>query len=155
MQSVNLLAASNLRKNKGQAISLFFIMLFVTLFISIGIAMWVSIVDFLNRRAEELNSAHFFAVLSNEAMRDDQIDFINHHELVTDTEFFEAVWGGGEIHISEAADFQNIFFSPSDATRVMNPPAPVGDSLPLEGDAIFVPQYIWLQAGLNWAIPCT
>ena len=149
MKSINLLARSNLRKNKGQAVSLFFIMLFVALFISIGIAMWVSIVDFLHRRADELNSAHFFAALSNDELREEQIDFISGHELVTDAEIFEAVWGGGEIRVSEAADFQNLIFSPVDASRVMNPPVPTGESLPLEGDAIFVPKYIWMQGGFE------
>jgi len=147
MKSIWLLAKSNLKKNKGQATTLLTIMVFVAMFITIGVAMTTGIGSFLDRRAAELNTAHFFATLSNYEVGDAQVEFIAQHPLVVATEIFDSVIGGGEITFGENTDFINFMFSTTCSTRQMNPPVPIGDSLPLVADAIFLPKFIWLQGG--------
>jgi len=149
MKSINLLAKSNLKKNKGQAITLLIIMILVATFMTVGVTMITSIGSFLERRAGELNSAHFFAAISNYEVGDAQIDFLQNHSLTANTEIFDTVLGGGEVTFGENTDFLNFLFSPVCATRQMNPPIPAGDHLPLEGNAIYVPKYIWMQGGFE------
>ena len=149
MKSITMLAKSNLKKNKGQAITLLIIMILVATFMTVGVTMITSIGGFLNRRAEELNSAHFFAAISNYEVGDAQIEFLQNHALTADTEIFDTIMGGSEITFGENTDFINFIFSTACDTRRMNPPTPAGKYLPLTGNAIYVPKYIWIQGGFE------
>lgn len=149
MKSITLLAKSNLKKNKGQVITLLIIMILVATFMTIGVTMITSIGSFLERRANDLNSAHFFAAISNYEVGEAQIDFLQNHTLTADTEVIDAIMGGGEVAFGENTDFINFLFSTVCTTRKMNPPIPAGDHLPLTGNAIYVPKFIWMQGGFE------
>ena len=145
VKSIGLLTSANLRKNKSQAITLLLIMIFVAMFVNISVVMSSGIGNFLDRRAEELNVAHFVSMISNYEVGDIQIDFIQQHPYVAVTEFADMVIGNGEVIVEGVADTNQLMFSRAVSTQEMNPPIPIGEYLPLTGDAIYLPHFMMIS----------
>jgi len=144
-----MLAAANLRKNKGQAISLFLMMVIVAMFMNIGIVMFSGIGSFFDQRAEELNSPHFMTFLSAYEKAEAQMQFVTQHTDVLTTETQVVVGGNGDFFIGDTGDHGFFMFARKCETQQMNPPTLVGSSLPLTGNYIYIPHFMMLMGGFE------
>ena len=150
-----MLATANLRKNKGQATSLFALILIVAMFLNIGLVMFFGMGQFFDERGEELNTAHFSTFLSAYGISDAQQQFIEQYPGVTDVEQQNIVGGHGDFFIDDVAvgSFSFFMFARKDNNQQMNPPTLIGDSLPLTGDAIYLPYFMALMGGYELGDP--
>ena len=140
-----MLATANLKKSKGNAITLAMVMLFVAMFINIAFVMLFGIGSFFDRRAEELNTGHFVTYLSqDEAFAHAQLQLLERDARVSSIEIQDFVTGVGEAFFGELPDPGLMMFSPVYQYQTMNPLTLIGDYLPLTGDAVYIPHFIMI-----------
>jgi len=145
-----MLATANLRKSKGNAISLTMVMLLVAMFINIAFVMLFGIGDFFNQRATELNTAHFMTYLSSdEAFQYSQMQFIEQDARVSSIEIQDFVSGNGEAFFNGLPDPGFMMFQPIIEGQQMNPLTMVGDYMSLIGDAIYIPHFMMIGGGFE------
>ena len=150
MNNSILLAKANLKKNKGNAISLTLVMILVAMFISIGYTMMFGISSFYQRRAIALNTSHFITEISaDEDFAQAQFNFVRQDPRVEAYEIYDFVMGNGVI-IDVATGGTGMFlFSPLIETQQFNPVTLVGDYLPLYGDRAYIPHFMLIGGGLE------
>jgi len=147
-----MLAAANLRKSKGNAVSLALVMLFVAMFINIAFVMLFGITDFFNQRADELNTGHVITYLSHdEAFANAQLQFISQDARISTIEVQDFVSGDGSVFLDDDLHGSHglMMFSPIYDNQQLNPLTMVGDYLPLTSDAIYIPYFILLEGGFE------
>ena len=149
MINIWMLTKANLRKNKGQAATLFLMMLIVTMFLNIGIVMFTGIGNFVDQRAEELNAPHFVTFLSAYDIADAQMQFIQQHPYVTATETQDVIAGMAEFFVGAGNDVGFYIIARQYENGEMNFPALIGNYLPLTGDAAYIPHYLMLMGGFE------
>jgi len=150
MRNSLMLAVANLRKSKGNAISLTLVMLLVAMFINIAFVMLFGIGSFFDQRAEELNTAHFMTNLSqDEAFASSQMQFIAQDARVGSIEMQVFVSGQGDAFFNGLPDPGYMMFQPIYEGQQMNPLTMVGDYLPLTGDAIYIPHFMMIGGGFE------
>lgn len=143
MRNIFTLSAANLRKSKSQAISLVLLVTIAAMFLYMGFVMFFGMGRFFDERAEQLNAPHY-TVFTNNAER---IELIKNFDGVGEVEIQEVVAGftffGGSMNALIMA------FARVDENLKLNPLAIVGDALPLEGNAIYLPHGVMLGSGLR------
>ena len=151
MRNILRLSVANIRKNKSQAISLLIFVLIAALLLSTGLTLLFGIGSFFDERAEASNAAHFTAIYEagatntiNEGKR-----FMENHPDVTKIETHEIVGGWGNYFLYEYEYSILALLSRIDAQYTMDPPILIGESLPLTGDAIYVPYFMLLAGDLE------
>ena len=150
MKNSILLAKANLKKGKGNAISLTLVMLFVAMFINIGFVMLFGIGSFFDRRAEELNTGHIVTHFSEDyVFAAAQMYFIETDDRIQTIEIQSFVAGDGNAMLNNMPDLGYLMFSRVYQNQVLNPLTLVGDYLPLTGNRVYVPHYMVLQGGFQ------
>ena len=145
-----LLAKANLKKGKGNAISLCIVMLLVAMFINIGFVMLFGISSFFDQRAEELNTGHIVTLLSEDYyFRNSQLQFIEADSRVETIEIQSFVAWDGSAILNDMTDMGFLMFSPVYQDQVLNPLTLVGEYLPLTGNAVYVPHYMVMHGNLS------
>ncbi|MCL1936092.1 MAG: ABC transporter permease [Defluviitaleaceae bacterium] len=145
MNNIFMLTKSNLIKNKSQSLSIFIVMLLVSLFLNIGLVIYIDVVNFLHTRADELNSSHFSTVQRKDAPSNAQINFINDYPDIYSVESQSVIIGIGSV----GNHFGGFIISYDSPNQFMNPMTPFEDVFPLYGDAIYLPRVLFLSSGYN------
>jgi len=144
MRNIIMLALANLRKNKGQAISILAVILLATTLLSIGLIVLMDIGRFFDERVEYLNAPHFAAIEDRNASNNDRLEFIEQFSGVVNTETQDIIGGLGGYYVDGALNAGAIIITDGSVDGEMNPLSLIGDYLPLEGDAIYIPHFMLL-----------
>ena len=144
-----MLTLANLRKNKGQAVSVTLIIALATIFLSLGLTVLTGLEGFLNQRAEELHAPHVVAVETRYTTNNDRLEFIQGFPNVIETETQAVIAGLGGYYNGDILDIIPIIIADGSQPQTMNPLTLVGDYLTLEGDAIYVPRSVFLMGGFE------
>jgi len=148
MKSIWILAKANLRKSKGQTATLLLLIILAATLLNIGMALFFGIGSFFNQRAQELNIAHFIAIHpENEALHAQQIDFIRDFSGTDEVEMVSILSSFGGFFFAEDQAPGMIIIADASAQQQMNPPTLIGDSLPLVGNAAYIPHWVFLGGG--------
>jgi len=100
---------------------------------------------FFDERAEYLHAPHFVAVEQRYASNNDRLEFIEQFPRVIGTETQEIIGGLGGYYVGDALNAGAILIGDGSVAIEMNPLSLIGDYLPLEGDAIYIPHSIFLS----------
>jgi len=149
MKNIWMLVLANLRKNKGQAVSVTLIILLATILLSIGLLVLVDVENAAHERAEYLNAPHFMAIESHYVSNNDRLEFIEAFPGVVTTETQEVLVGLGGYNRNESFSTGPLIIADGMQHQEMNPLTLVGDYLPLVGDAIYLPHFIFLVGGFE------
>ena len=149
VKNIWILTAANFRKNKSQTISLLAFVLLAAMFLNIGLYMYFGMDKFFDERARQLNAPHFWTVESEDDLLSEKMSFIENYPGVTETEKQDVISGRGEYFIGENKNLGQFVLSRPDINQKMNPVSPIGESLPLTGDAIYIPYFMLLDGGYN------
>ena len=145
MKNIWMLTFANIRKNKGQTVSLLLFVIITAMLMSVGLTVFLGLGSFFDERAERAHMAHFTAVYANGT---DSIDkglrYIERYPGVMETEVLDAVGGMGDYFINGLKNTSFLFLTRADKAQKMDAPSLVGESLPLTGDAIYIPYFIML-----------
>lgn len=155
MTNIWMLAKANLRKSKSQTIGMLLLILLAAMLLNIGLVMYFRMGAFFDQRADELNSPHFMSFRLAEEVdehAEERRAFIRDFPNVTAYEEQRVLVYVGNIITEGASRYGWIIIA--DGTEAqqeqqMNPPLLLGDSLPLTGNAIYLPYFMSFDAGVE------
>ena len=146
MKKIWMLAEANLRKSKSQTASLLAFTLIAALLLNIGLVLYFGVTALFDKRVEENRAAHFTAIYSDSVPIDNHMRYIENYPGVIETQKQSAIGGFGDYTINDVKNTAYMYFA-KDEKLSMDAPASVGDSRPLEGDAILIPYFMILTGG--------
>lgn len=146
MNSTLMLTGANIRKNKGQAVSLLVLVLMTVMFLNIGLVLYFNFGNFFDRRAEELNAPHLTILQVNDITTDEQFNWLEKQSAVTEIEEQEVIAGPGTFYMNDSKSFAYLILANVNAKQSMNAPSLIGESLCLDETGIYVP-YLMKAAG--------
>jgi len=145
MRNILMLALANLRKNKGQAVSVLVLMLFATTLLSVGLIVLTDISSFVDERIEYLYIPHFVTAEEINASNNDRLEFIEQFPGVTTTETQDLIAGLGGFQLGDIFSAGPILIVDGSVDNEMSPLSLIGDYLPLEKDAIYIPHFAFMS----------
>ena len=153
MKNTWILTHANLLKSKSQTFNMFLLVAIAIMFFNIGLVLLFDVGSFFSRRAEELNTAHFIAVHHIDTPIEAGIAYIQNFPGFVAMEQTTVIYSFGGFYIGDAMTAADIFISPVTPAQTMNPATLIGDSLPLVGNAIYVPHVVRAGHNLNLGDP--
>ncbi|MCL2499037.1 MAG: ABC transporter permease [Defluviitaleaceae bacterium] len=156
MKNVWMLTAANLRRNKNQAVIIGLLILISALFLNVGLVMYLRMDDHFDKRAEELNAPHWIAF--HEGGPDmERVEFLRQVEEVADVEYDTILFRTMTLTIPSvsASHMVRNIIVPYNESQRMNPPHLLGDSIPLEGNGIYLPYFMAAGVALGTEVNIT
>ena len=146
MKNTFMLTSAGIRKNKAQSISLLLFVLIAVMFMNTGLIVLFGMGAFFDERAESVNMAHFTAIYSEGA---DSIvagrQYMESYPGVSGIETLNTLGGIGDYYVNDMKNTCTIILALANADQKMDAPSLVGQSLPMTGDAIYIPHFIMLS----------
>ena len=146
MGKIWMLTIANIRKAKGQAVSLLLFVMIASTFLSIGLMLHIDYGKSFDNRFEELNAPHTVILQSENITEKEQEKYLEQYPQVTQVEKQEIIATYGDYFMNGARTAGVIVFANAEKPQEMNPLRLVGESQPLTDSAIYVP-YLMKTAG--------
>ena len=141
------LAAANLRKNKGQATSLFIFVLIAVFLLNIGLVLFVKFGPFFDEKVEMLNAPHAIVIQNADITTSEQRAYIENYAGSTNVEVQNILSCLGEHYINDSKSTAILSFVNANDKQTMNPVKLVGESLSLDDGSIYVPYLMKVSCG--------
>ncbi len=138
MRKILLLATSNIKKNKGQAVSLLVFVLIAAVLLNTGLLLMEFGKSFDNK-TKELNGPHFAIVESKTVYSPEQETYLQNYPGVTETESEEVLSSNIDMTFNGGKMACVAMFAKESGSRKINPLTLVGDSKELDDTSIYVP----------------
>jgi len=145
MRNIWILSKANLRKRKSQTFSMLLLVLLAATFLYIGLVLFTGLGNFFDQRAEELNTPHFVTFVSENDPLEVPLDFVRNFTGVVEVETQYVLQGMGSFIMGDEPLGGHIIIATQTAQQTMNPPSLIGDYMPLEGNAIYIPHFLFLD----------
>jgi len=143
MKNIWMLTCANLRKNKGQAVSISIVIMIAVALLSFGLIVLDDVGRFFDERAEYLNVPHFVVVEERYTSNNDRLEFIANFDGIVATEKQDVLAGLGGYYVGDITNVGAMIFADGTASKEMAPLSLIGDYLPLVGDAIYIPHFLF------------
>ena len=147
MKNIWILSKANLRKSKSQTISMLLLMLLAATFLYIGLTLFTGLGSFFEMRANELNAPHFVAFVNESDPLDAPLEFVHNFPGVVEVETQDVLQGNGSFLMGGEPLGGTIVIATETAQQTMNPPSLIGRYMPLEGNAVYIPHFLFLDGG--------
>ena len=145
-----MLTAANLRKSKSQTASLLLFALIAAMLLNIGLVMSLKIGVFFDEQAEDNHAAHLSGVYeAGVASIEKGRTYLENHPDVTEIETTNAVGGWGNYQLNGLTMQGLLILSRAGSEQKIDPPTLIGDSIPLTGDAAYIPYTLMLNGGYS------
>jgi len=138
------LAFANIRKTKGNSISLFNLFLIAALLLNAGLLIFLNFGGFFDKTTKELNTSNVYYLLSSHLYNDEVEALIK--ENVIEMQKEESIWVKAFVKYNDETREHIFLINDADEARVMSKWKFVGDYLPPDEMSIFIP-YIYQQDG--------
>jgi len=143
-----MLSAANIRKNKGQSVSLLIFVLIAAMFLNLGLTIFMGIGSFFDERAESVHMAHYTAIYQAGADAIDKgLQYMASYPSLEETETLRAIGGWGDYYVNDTQGTGFLFLSSASSDQKMDAPSLIGESLPLTDNAIYIPYFIMRSGG--------
>ena len=146
MKKVFMLAFANIRKNKGQAVSLLIFVLIAAALLNLGLVLLFDYGKSFEERAGKLNAPHVSILQTADITTEEQMTYLKDYPGVTDIEKQEVITGFGDYYMNDAKATVVIVFANAESVQKMNGLSLIGESKPLDSNGIYVP-YMMKSAG--------
>lgn len=146
MAKIIKLAQANIRKSKGQAVSLLVFVLIAVFLLNIGLVLFLKTGEFFDEKVEILNAPHTVIIQSEAITTDEQKTYLENYSGSTDVEVQNVLATQGDYYLNGSKSTGILIFAKGSDAQKMNPPSLIGDSLPLDTGSIYVP-YLMKVAG--------
>ncbi|MCL2350048.1 MAG: ABC transporter permease [Defluviitaleaceae bacterium] len=147
MKNIMKLALANIRKSKSQTFNILLIVLIAAMLLNVGLVLFSGVADFFDERAEELNAPHFISIQPANEPLYEQINFIENFDGTAQIELQNIIYGAGSVFMGDESLGGLLVISTPSAHQLMNPPSLIGEHLPLDGNAIYIPHFMFLSGG--------
>lgn len=150
MNKIWMLSMSNIRKSKGAFVSLFIIIFVAAILLSLGLLTSFHFKESVDRKADELNSAHAAAVMLKQTYQDQYMDFFNDYQGVTESEKEDVIFLMASKFKYGTGEFSNttIFFN-ADTKRNISCLSFVGKHKEIGDRDIYVSYILHTGGGYN------
>jgi len=149
MKNIMMLAKANLRKSKSQTFSILLITIVAAMLFNIGLVLFSGAGNFFDQRAEALNTPHFVAIHPASDPLDIPLNYIENFEGFVEVETQNVLHTMGGFSVNGELISGHIIISSQSPYQLMNPPSLIGDYLPLIGNAIYIPHFLFLDGGFQ------
>ncbi|MCL2248172.1 MAG: ABC transporter permease [Oscillospiraceae bacterium] len=149
VKNIWILTAANIRKAKSQTAGMLLLVIISALLLNVGLVLLFGVGTFFDELAEELNVPQFLAVTLESERNEEEVEFVRNFQNVTEVETQPVVAGQGDVVFGDDTLFALILVSNISDELNMNRPVMVGEALPLEGDAIYIPHFMFLGRGFS------
>lgn len=143
------LALANIRKEKGQAVSLLIFVIIAAVLLNLGLLLTLRFGDFFDQKFEETNSAHFSIMVddaNDQEQNDEYLKYIQNYKGVTETEDREILFLIGYIDYNNGKWSEGFIFENPDNPQKMNPFKLMEGKAPQNEDEICLP-YVFTAGG--------
>jgi putative ABC transport system permease protein len=144
-----MLAFANLRKTKGNTISLFSLFLIAALLLNAGLLVFINFGGFFDKSSKELNSSNIYYIISRNLYDDEVEDFIKNNDNVIEMQKEESIWANADTKYSGETRESFLLINDADVTRTMSKWKFVGDHLTPDKMSIYLPYIYQLDGGYN------
>ncbi|MDR2587418.1 MAG: ABC transporter permease [Coriobacteriales bacterium] len=120
MGKLMMLVLANIRKNKGQAVSLFIFILIAAALLNVGLLLLLNFGSSFDRRAEELNAPHYAIVEPEAIYSDRQLTWLKDYPGTTEVQKETAYPIRANITYNEGKIIMSLVFLDVDNPRSMN-----------------------------------
>ena len=132
-----LLTVANIRRTRGQMITLAILFLIAAMFLNIGLSVLLGFTNHFDQIVDELNASDSYFVISEHIWNSDVEQMI--HENSDEFYAHNAVGVNMDIPWNDETMFHTLVFSDVNEARTLSQWKLVGDSLPMTPDGIYVP----------------
>lgn len=145
-----MLTIANIRKNKGQTVSLVLFIIIAAALLNVGLVMFFGIGNFFDERAEANHAAHFSAIyLAGAEAIEDGRRFMDNDSRVMEVEEIHMLLSLGGFTIDDVTSTSHFIFSRVDEAQKMDFPSFVGEYKPLAGNDLYLPFSIFTANGFQ------
>jgi len=148
MINIWILTVANIRKAKSQTVGMLLLVIISALLLNVGLVLFFGVGTFFDELAEELNAPQFLAATPESERNEEALEFVRNFPNVTEVEKQLMLLAVGEVNFGDDA-LGTLFISNVSDELHMNRPMTVGETLPLEGDAIYIPHFMFLSGGFS------
>jgi putative ABC transport system permease protein len=146
MKKVLMLAFSNIRKNKSQAVSLLLVVFLAGFLLNAGLLLLLNFSKLFDEKSEELYAPHAAFLEAPNPYVEEELDYLRNYPGVTATESHELLAANADIKFNgDVMPGLFMMVKVSEQQR-MNPLKLIGESLPLNESSIYLP-YIMKTGG--------
>jgi putative ABC transport system permease protein len=146
MRKLTMLALANIRRNKGQVVSLFVFTLIAAALLNVGLLMLLGFGDSFDRRAEELNAPHYAIVEPEAVYSGEQLAWLKNRADTTEVQRETVYTLTTNVTYNEGTIVALLVFLDADSTRSMNDLTLMEGTAPRAVDEICLP-YLFKVGG--------
>ena len=147
MKKQFMLALSNVRKGKGQAVSIMLFVLIGALLLNTGLLLMLNFGKSYDKKNEEMNGPHFTIVESARVYSDEQTKYIENYTGVKQVEKEEVFASLVDIHYNKGTVGCPVMFANGENPREISPLTLIGKSYALEDGYVYVPYLLKTGGG--------
>lgn len=145
MNKLFMLALANIRKNKGQAVSLVLLTLLAAMLLNMGLLIYFDFGNFFDRRAEALNSPSLIISMQASNFTQEKKEFLAEYEGVTATEQEKILMmPGAEFTFGSGKKVIMVIARSETNQQAMSPLTFIGEQNPPNEKSIYVPYQLKL-----------
>ena len=92
MNKIFMLAFANIRKTKGNTVSLFIMFLIAALLLNAGLLVYVNFGSFFEKTTKELNTSNIYYIMPSHLYNNEVEDYIRNNDNVLEMQKEESLW---------------------------------------------------------------
>lgn len=142
-----MIAFANMRKTKGNTISLFVMFLIAALLLNAGLLVFNNFGSFFEKTTQELNASNIYYIMPSHLYSNQVETYIKNNDNVLKTQKEESLWANAVIKYKNDTRDQSFLLNDADNTRNMSKWKFVGKHLPTDAMSIYVPYIYQLDGG--------
>jgi len=141
-----MLALANIRKSKGNTVSLFIMFLIAAILMNAGLLVFLNFGSFFQKTTKELNTSNAYYIMPSRLYNNQVEEYIKNNKNVLKTQKEEIMWANAKISYKSDTREQIFLLNDADNTRNMSKWKFVGKHLPEDSMSIYIP-YIYQRDG--------
>lgn len=147
MKKIFMLCFANIKKAKGNSVSLLIMFLISAFLFNAGLLVLINFSGFFDKTTDELNTSDTYYLISNSLYSQELEDYILNHENLEQMEKEENLWGNGKTTFNGNLIDTFFVFNNVEVQRDLSKWKFIGEHLPLEGMSIYLPISFKLNSG--------
>ncbi|MDR7857382.1 FtsX-like permease family protein [Tissierella sp.] len=147
MKKIFMLSFANIRKSKGQAISLFIMFLVAGFLLNAGLLVFINFGNYFEKVAKNLNTSDAYYIVGMNLYNEKIDQYIKDNSNVSEMEKVDSLYAWGTIPYNDSVSEKVFVLYDKDAERNLSRWELVGDHLPTDSMSIYVPYVLKVDGG--------
>lgn len=141
------LSIANIRKTKGNSVSLLVMFAIAALLVNAGLLVFINFGSYFDKITTELNTSNTYYIMSSDVYNEEVEQYIYNHDNVKEVQKEDAIWIFAEAVYNEEPQSDIFLFSDASNERNLSKWKFVGDHLEPDSMSVYLP-YRFLESGI-------